>query len=129
MAGPVLLIEAADCIGGGAAGDSVATLRALLDAQVDVRSLVPVVDPATAAACHRANIGEEVTVEIGHQLDPRWGRPITVTGSVTTLSDGRFRYVGGIWDGVEGEMGPSAVLTIGEIQVLVSTYSTYDWAG
>jgi microcystin degradation protein MlrC len=124
---PVLLVEAADCIGGGAAGDSVATLKALLDAKVDMPSLVPVVDPATAAACHRANIGKEVTVEIGHQLDPRWGRPITVTGSVTTLSDGKFRYVGGIWDGVEGEMGPSAVLTIGAIQVLVATYSTYDW--
>ena len=126
--GPVLLVEAADCCGGGAAGDSVATLTALLDAEITVPSLVPVADPEAAAACHRAGVGREVAVALGHQLDPRWGEPVTVTGTVTRLSDGRFRYIGGIWDGVEGNMGPSAVLTIGAIQVLVATHGTYDWA-
>ena len=125
--GPVLLVEAADCCGGGAAGDSVATLTALLDAKVTVPSLVPVADPEAAAACHHAGVGQEVTVALGHRLDPRWGKPVTVTGTVTRLSDGRFRYIGGIWDGVEGNMGPSAVLTIGAIQVLVATHGTYDW--
>ena len=126
--GPVLLVEAADCCGGGAAGDSVATLTVLLDAEVTVPSLVPVADPEAAAACHRAGVGQEVTVALGHQLDPRWGEPVTVTGTVTHLSDGRFRYIGGIWDDVEGNMGPSAVLTIGAIQVLIATHGTYDWA-
>ena len=125
--GPVLLVEAADCCGGGAAGDSVATLTALLDAKVTVPSLVPVADPEAAAACHHAGVDQEVTVALGHRLDPRWGKPVTVTGTVTRLSDGRFRYIGGIWDGVEGNMGPSAVLTIGTIQVLVATHGTYDW--
>ncbi len=126
--GPVLLVEAADCCGGGAAGDSVATLTALLDAKVTAPSLVPVADPEAAAACHRAGVGREITVALGHRLDPRWGKPLTVTGAVTRLSDGRFRYIGGIWDGVEGNMGPSAVLTIGAIQVLIATHGTYDWA-
>ena len=126
--GPVLLVEAADCCGGGAAGDSVATLTALLDAKVTAPSLVPVADPEAAAACHRAGVGREVTVALGHRLDPRWGKPVTVTGTVTRLSDGRFRYIGGIWDGVEGNMGPSAVLRVGAIQVLIATHGTYDWA-
>ena len=126
--GPVLLVEAADCCGGGAAGDSVATLTVLLDAKVTAPSLVPVADPEAAAACHRAGVGREVTVALGHRLDPRWGKPVTVTGTVTQLSDGRFRYIGGIWDDVEGNMGPAAVLTIGAIQVLVATHGTYDWA-
>ena len=126
--GPVLLVEAADCCGGGAAGDSVATLRALLGAKVTTPSLVPVTDPEAAAACHRAGVGQEVTVALGHQLDPRWGKPVSVTGTVTQLSDGRFRYIGGIWDNVEGNMGAAAVLTIGAIQVLIATHGTYDWA-
>ena len=126
--GPVLLVEAADCCGGGAAGDSVVTLTALLDAKVTAPSLVPVADPEAAAACHHAGVGQEITVALGHQLDPRWGKPVAVTGTVTRLSDGRFRYIGGIWDSVEGNMGPSAVLTIGAIQVLVATHGTYDWA-
>ena len=126
--GPVLLVEAADCCGGGAAGDSVVTLTALLDAKVTVPSLVPVADPEAAAACHHAGVGQEVTIALGHRLDPRWGKPVAVTGTVTRLSDGRFRYIGGIWDSVEGNMGPSAVLTIGAIQVLIATHGTYDWA-
>ena len=125
--GPVVLVEAADCIGGGAAGDSVASLRALLAAGVEETSLVPVVDPLAAAECQRAGAGSEVTLDLGHRCDPRWGSPIRVTGRVTRLSDGRFRYTGGIWDGVEGKMGTSAVLSVGAVQVLVTTYATYDW--
>lgn len=126
--GPVLLVETADCCGGGAAGDSIATLRALLDARVTEPALVPVVDPVAAAMCHRANVGARLTLEIGHHLDPRWGRPIDVTGDVLYLGDGRFRYTGGIWDGHLGEMGPSAVLAIGPVRVLITTHATYDWA-
>jgi microcystin degradation protein MlrC len=125
--GPVVLVETADCAGGGAAGDSVATLRALLAANVAERSLVYVVDPQAAAHCQQAGLGAPVTLSLGHRLDPRWGEPMVVTGTVTRLGDGRFRYVGGIWDGVEGNMGPSAILTIGAVEVLVMTYATYDW--
>lgn len=124
---PIILVETADCCGGGAAGDSIATLAALLRADQQVRSLVPVVDPATAAACHAAGVAATVSCPLGHQLDPRWGQPIPVTGRVITLTDGRFRYQGGIYDGVEGNMGPTAVLAIGAIQVLITSYGTYDW--
>ena len=126
--GPVLLVETADCCGGGAAGDSVATLRSLMEADAQGISLVPVVDPEAAEACHKAGVDGEVTLSIGHRLDPQWGEPITVNGTVARLGDGRFRYSGGIWNGIEGKMGPSAVLAIGEIRVLVSTHGTYDWA-
>ncbi len=125
--GPVVLVEAADCIGGGAAGDSVATLRALLAAEVAETALVPVVDPQAAAACHGAGAGREVTLDLGHRSDPQWGCPMRVSGRVTRLSDGRFRYAGGMWDGVGGQMGPSAVLTIGAVQILITSHPTYDW--
>ena len=42
--GPVVLVEAADCCGGGAAGDSVAALAALLQVELDGPALVPLVD-------------------------------------------------------------------------------------
>jgi microcystin degradation protein MlrC len=124
----VLLVETADCCGGGAAGDSVATLRALLERRVAEPALVPVVDPAASAECHRAGAGTRVSIELGHQIDPRWGQPITVTGEVLLLDDGRFHYSGGIWEGQLGEMGPSAVLAIGPVHVLITTHATYDWA-
>jgi microcystin degradation protein MlrC len=64
---------------------------------------------------------------VGHKLDERWGKPALFTGVVKHLSDGRFRYQGGIWDNVLGDMGPTAVLAIGAIQLMVSTFATYDW--
>lgn len=126
--GPILLVETADCSGGGAAGDSVATLKALVEAKGLELSLVPVVDPQAAQECHRMGVGQKLTVDLGHKLDPKWGKPIRVTGTVLTLSDGRFQYSGGIWDGQWGNMGPSAALQVDAIQILITTNSTYDWA-
>ena len=125
--GPVILVEAADCCGGGAAGDSVACLAALLKADLSGPALVPVVDAEAAAALHRAGAGGQVRLELGHKHDPRWGQPIVIEGTATRLCDGRFTYVGGIWDGSEGNMGPSGVLEIGPVQVLISAHGTYDW--
>lgn len=127
--GPVLLVETADCCGGGAAGDSVASLRALLEADRNLPALVPVVDPEAAAACHRAGEGAEVTLDLGHKIDPKWGSPLRVTGKIVKLTDGRFQYGrGGVWCGQEGNMGPTAVLRVGSVKILIASRATYDWA-
>ena len=125
--GPVVIVEAADCCGGGAVGDSVAALKALLAADLDGVALVQLVDAEAAAVCHQAGIGAEVELPLGHRHDPRWGEPIEVKGKVVNLSDGRFTYRGGIWEGLEGEMGPTAVLALGNVQVLVASHPTYEW--
>ncbi len=124
--GPVILIECADCVGGGAAGDSVATLPALMGLKEGF-AVVPVVDPEAAALCHEAGEGSTVTVTLGHKIDPQWGSPQTLTGVVTSLSDGRFQYTGGIWAGEWATMGPTAVLECGSAQILITTYGTYEW--
>jgi microcystin degradation protein MlrC len=126
--GPVLLVETADCCGGGAAGDSVATLKALLATTLPGPALVPVVDPEAAAACHRAGVGADLTLAVGHKLDPRWGDPVTLTVRLMRLTDGCFRYTGGIWEGQQVHMGPSAVVRSGPVEVLITTHATYDWA-
>ena len=126
--GPVLLLELSDCVGGGASGDSVFALKALLDARLDERSLAMVVDPEAAAMCHQAGAGAAVTLRLGHKVDPRWGSPVEVPGVVEKLTDGRFIYTGGIWEGQSGEMGPSAKLRAGSVEILISTHPTYDWA-
>lgn len=127
--GPVLLVETSDCCGGGAAGDSAASLKALLANRVTQRSLVPIVDPAAAAACHRAGTGCEVTLTIGHRIDSKWGTPVAITGTVLRLSDGCFTYRGGIWEGQAGRMGPSACLQVGAIEILLASHATYEWCG
>lgn len=126
--GLVLLSEASDTCGGGAAGDSVAALKALLESAKYQSSLVPVVDPQAALRCHELGIGASVELDLGHSLEPRWGTPVRVHGHVTNVTDGTFKYVGGIYEGQTGEMGPSAVVDVGAIRILISSHATYDWA-
>lgn len=126
--GPVILVEAADCCGGGAAGDSIATLSALVDSGVDVPSIVPVVDPEAAARCHQSGLGTALKLELGHKLDPRWGTSREFHGTVERLIDGRFVYTGGQWDGHETLMGPTAVVRVGAVRVIIMTRATYDWS-
>jgi microcystin degradation protein MlrC len=126
--GPVILVETADCCGGGAAGDSIATLAALVDSGIDAPAIVPVVDPEAAAACHAAGEGASLSIPLGHKLDPRWGSTRTFSGNVESLSDGRFTYSGGQWEGHHEQMGPTAVFVIGQVRVIIMSRATYDWA-
>ena len=127
--GPIVLMETADACGGGAAGDSVACIAALAELAPHASSVAPVVDPEAAAQCHAAGVGAEVTLRLGHRLDPRWGDPMSITGTVEALTDGRFVYEGGIWEGVVGEMGPTAVLRSGGLQIVIASHPTYEWTG
>ena len=90
--------------------------------------LAMVVDPEAASTCVESGVGTQVSLRLGHKRDPAWGDPINVTGKVLRISDGRFQYSGGFLGGRWTNMGPSAVLGIGSVQVLISSYPTYDWA-
>ena len=126
---PALLIETADCVGGGAAGDSVATLKALLAEAPTAPAIVPVVDPAAAAACYASAVGERIDLKLGHQLDTKWGSPLEHTFTIERLLDGKFTYRGGLWADCEHDMGPSALIAIGPVQVLVMSSPTYEFGG
>ncbi len=126
--GPILLVECADCSGGGASGDSVQTLRTLIEMDLSEVSYAPVVDPEAARLCHQVGEGAEVEIKIGHKLDTKWDKPLRVKGRVLRVGDGHFIYSGGNWGGLEGEMGDCAVLQVGAARVLITTNATYDWA-
>lgn len=126
--GPVLLLDTADTTGGGASGDGVGVIKALLEMGGNDSSIASVVDPEAAKACFDAGKGSEITLRLGHKLDPTWGQPITVTGRVLRLADEPFQYTGGIFGGTCASMGPSAVLQSGNLQILIASYPTYEWA-
>ncbi len=128
-AGTVVLVETADCCGGGAAGDSVQVLPALLALGPAVSSVIPVVDQLAASACHAAGIGATLDLQLGHRHDPKWGKPLAVEATVVNLTDGRFIYQGGIWDGCEGNMGPAAVVKVAGVFICLASFPTYEWCG
>jgi microcystin degradation protein MlrC len=118
--GTVVLSESADSTGSGSPGDSVAVLSRLLALGVRARCLVPVVDPPAVAAAIAAGVGAELTVVVGGRLDPRWSHPVTVTGRVRTLSDGRFMSSDLKSRGTEWQRGRTAVIDTGAIAIVVT---------
>ncbi len=65
----------------------------------------------------------QITVSLGGKLDMasigQKGQPITVTGQVERLIDGRYRNRGPMGTGQWANMGPSGVLKVGGVSIAV----------
>jgi microcystin degradation protein MlrC len=87
--GPVVIMDVGDNIGGGSPADSTVLLAAAR--QLGVRSyLQTLYDPHAVEACVASGVGSTVSLEVGANTDERHGRPVTVSGHVRLLSDGRY---------------------------------------
>jgi microcystin degradation protein MlrC len=119
---PVVLADMADNTGGGAAGDGTEILRELL--RVGARSAVVAClwDAAAVQQCVKAGVGARVTLDVGGKVDDRHGAPLSVTGTVRTLSDGRFIHRGPMMNGLPGRLGPTAVLDVDDVKVILITH-------
>ena len=119
--GPFVLSESADSTGSGSPGDGAHVLERLLALGVRERCLVTVVDAPAVARAIAAGVGAEVVATVGGTLDPRYNRPVPVSGRVRILSDGRFISSDKKTAGVEFQMGRAAVIEVGSVAVLVTT--------
>ena len=122
----VLLIDAPDSIGGGAAGDSPALLQAMLKHAKDVPAALSIYDPHSAARAFELGEGAEGDFEVGAWLDRRWFEPVRVQATVESLRDARFTYEGGPVASVEAKLGPTAVLRAGGLRLLVASHAVYE---
>lgn len=122
--GPIVIADSSDGTASGAEGDSTVLLRALLDSPVPGSCLLLVTDPEAAARCAEAGIGSEITLEVGGTLSPGFFRPVQVTGTVRTLSDGRFQMK---HPSVPANRGLTAVLQVGDIFIVLSQKPVYTW--
>jgi microcystin degradation protein MlrC len=59
---------------------------------------------------------------VGGKVDPTHGAPLPVSGRVRTLSDGRFVHKGPMMRGLEGRLGPTAVLDVNDVKVILITH-------
>src|SRR2546428_402744 len=116
---PVVLADIADNTGGGAAGDTTEILRELLRVGARPATVACVWDAEAVQACARAGVGATVTVDVGGKVDPSHGAPVRVTGRVRTLGDGRFVHKGPMLRGLEGRLGPTAVLDVNDLKIIL----------
>jgi len=126
--GPVLLVEPADNIGGGAPGDCTSILRALLRHDAAGAGVI-LADAGAVEALRDAAIGQEMTLPLGgkgSRLDPG---PVTLPVRLLSRSSGRFTLEDrnshlAAAVGAEVEMGPCAVVGFRGITILLTTHKT-----
>lgn len=118
--GPVVLADVADNTGGGASGDGTEVLRALLELKARGAVVVTLPDPEAVREAFRVGVGGAFECPVGGKIDDRHGEPVTLTGEVRLLSDGRFVHRGPMSAGVASSMGRAAVVVSDGVEVILN---------
>jgi microcystin degradation protein MlrC len=118
---PIIFADRNDNTGGGSPGDSTGALRTFLEADLQDACVLYIVDPEAVAQCTQAGLGATLTLDVGAKSTPLQGEPVRMTAEVAALSDGRFRYDGPMFEGLEASMGPSAHIRERGVHVLLVT--------
>ena len=120
---PVVLLDHYDNAASGGTMDTMAVLEGILEARLEDVAAFAVYDPAAVMRMQQAGKGARVTLSLGGKLDmPSLGlkaEPLEVTGTVKNLTNGQFRNRGPMSRGVLMDMGPTAVLDTGRVEIVV----------
>jgi len=118
---PVIIADTQDNPGAGGSGDTTGLLAALVEA--DARNAVVGVlcDPAAAAAAHSAGVGAMIDIALGGATPCEGVVPYGATFRVVALGDGRYVADAPGAEGRQIDIGPSAVLSVGGVEVVVSS--------
>ena len=119
---PVVIADTQDNPGGGANSDTTGMLRALLDCGAERAAIGLMVDSEAALAAHRAGVGAEITLALGGRSGTPGDAPLAGAYRVEQLSDGRCVFGGPMLTGKVADVGLSARLSIGGVQIAVCTW-------
>jgi microcystin degradation protein MlrC len=117
---PVVIADTQDNPGAGAPSNTTGLIAELLRQGAE-RAVVGILhDEAAAKAAHAAGVGGSVASLGGGRGGPGQ-EPLTGPWRVVALSDGCFRGTSAMLHAPETNMGPTAVLAQGGVEVLVAT--------
>ncbi len=121
--GLVVLSDSADSTTSGATGDSNHVLREMMKYDWPRPALVTLVDPELVAEATQRGVGSEFTTMLGGKRDRAHSTPFPAQVKVAKLFDARFIMSGHLAKNMPIDMGPSAVLRIGNIHIVVTSRS------
>ena len=128
---PVLLLDHSDnCMSGGTC-DTMDVLQAALAQGLQDIAVGPICDPQAVAAMVAAGVGASITLPLGNKVPlPKLGitkQPVMMTGMVRAIGDGEYTVTGPIYTGQRCAMGRTAVLDIGNAQIVVTERPHEHW--
>lgn len=118
---PLVLADATDNPGGGGYGDATNLLAGMLRSRLTNAAFAPISDPEAVAECIAAGEGARLTLTIGGKIDPTYGPPIQVIGTVRHIGDGDYICDGPMWKGLKMSMGKCAVLRVGGVDIVLAS--------
>jgi microcystin degradation protein MlrC len=119
--GLVIFADGSDNPGGGAPCDGTVALHAMIDAGFKGGAVGVIHDPETASQAHRAGVGATIPVRLGGKTVDLLGSPVARDAYVRVLSDGQYTYRGPMMQGVSDNLGLTATLVVGGVEVAVSS--------
>ena len=117
---PIVLADGADNPGGGGPCDGTTILRKFIEADVQDAVIAVIADPESVDQAVKAGVGNRVQLNVGGKTDTQHGAPVALMGSVKALSDGRFILKGPMGRGTVGQMGTTAVVQVGGIEIILT---------
>lgn len=119
---PIVLADVADNPGGGARGNTTFLLKALKDAGAIGVIFGVFNDAALAAQAHKLGEGAVFTASFNTEESHEFSQPFECGAKVIKLTDGKYVGRRGVLKDVSADMGPSALLDLGGIQIVVITH-------
>ena len=124
--GPIIIADHGDNSGAGGPSDDMSVIAEMLDQGLSDIVAGPIWDPEAVAILHEAGLGAEVTLEVGGKTaTPSMGltgRGLKLSGKVASLTDGRFTITGPMMTGFAVDLGRTAVLDTGRLELVVSEH-------
>ncbi len=121
--GPVLILDHYDNTASGGTMDTTEVLAEVLRQGLEDVAVFGFYDPDAVTQMCDAGIGAEVTVSLGGKLPmpalQQRSAPIELTGRVKLLSEGRFPATVAMSRGLTMNMGTTAVLSVGSVDIVV----------
>lgn len=122
--GPIVLVEHGDNCGAGGNQDVMAAIEEIMRQDLTGVAVSPIWDPASVAQMIDTGKGNEITLDLGGKTDMPAinlkGRPLKVSGRIQEITDGRFTVSGPMMTGMRINLGRTAVLDCGGIEIMVS---------
>jgi len=117
----VVIADTQDNPGCGGSGDTTGMLEALVRNRAEKAGLCVLTDAKAAAAAHADGEGTDITIELGGGTELAGVKPFRGTFRVARLSDGRFLCKGPCVGGRTTNLGPTALLVIGGVSIVVAS--------
>ena len=121
--GPVILLDHYDNTASGGTMDTTEVLAEILRQGLEDVAVFGIFDPVAVQQMVAAGVGNQITVSLGGKLAmpsvPRQSRPLTITGRVKLISDGRFPATVAMSRGLTMNMGTTVVLSAGSVDIVV----------